>query len=258
MGVDMKGMIKNADHVLSQAIDPATPGIPRNLFKACKGIVLIQNVKAGFIFTGNLGAGVLIKRNDDGTWSNPSAMGMAGMGGGFVAGAQVADILVLIMDNSTLDTFAGTAEIKFGGAVTATAGPVGRELDLAVHAGDGGYGGALSYTFTKGVFGGAALEGAVMAGRPAENAAFYGIPTKDASPKIIIDGAVEVTPKDPASIQELHQKLEKLYNAEVADGSTTQKTTEKVTKADGTVEVTVTTINPDGSKTIEKTVEMKE
>lgn len=39
-----EGMIWNANHVLEQALSPDTPGVPRNMIKHCKGIILLSVV----------------------------------------------------------------------------------------------------------------------------------------------------------------------------------------------------------------------
>ena len=59
----MEGMIWNANHVLDQALSPDTAGIPRGMIKNCKGIILLSVVEAGFIFSGNVGTGVIIGKS---------------------------------------------------------------------------------------------------------------------------------------------------------------------------------------------------
>ena len=63
--------------------------IPRGMIKNCKGIILLSVVEAGFIFSGNVGTGVIIANKYDGTWSPPSALGLGGIGWGFMVGAEV-------------------------------------------------------------------------------------------------------------------------------------------------------------------------
>ena len=74
----MAGMIWNANHVLSTALDPKTNGVPRSLFEQdLKGILLISIIEAGFMFTGNVGTGILLARRQ-GQWSPPCAVGLGG------------------------------------------------------------------------------------------------------------------------------------------------------------------------------------
>jgi lipid-binding SYLF domain-containing protein len=76
----MQGMIWNANHVLDQALDPATNGVPKALFEKCKGLILISVIEAGFIFSGNVGTGLLLAKKKDGAWSAPCAVGLTGIG----------------------------------------------------------------------------------------------------------------------------------------------------------------------------------
>ena len=82
------GMIWNANHILELALSPKKDGIPKNLFQKAIGICVVSVVEAGFIFSGNVGTGILIRKNPDGSWSNPCAMGLTGVGWGAIFGAQ--------------------------------------------------------------------------------------------------------------------------------------------------------------------------
>jgi len=210
----MEGMIWNANHVLDSAIDPKTNGIPRDLFKQCKGIVLLSVIEAGFCFSGNVGTGVVMARTDDGSWSPPSAVGLAGVGFGFMFGAETKDILILIMDSNTLKAYSGDGVIKFGGQVGITAGPVGREIDASVALGNAGAGGAFAYTFAQGLFGGCALEGAAIGARKGENDRFYG---KVAPPHAVLFEKGAVAPPADSGIDDLWKKLELLKEGRTAE-----------------------------------------
>lgn len=218
----MEGMIWNANHVLDSALDPKTNGIPRDLFKACKGVVLMSVIEAGFCFSGNVGTGVVMARAEDGTWSPPSAVGLAGVGFGFMFGAETKDIVILIMDNHTLSAYSGDGIIKFGGQVGITAGPVGREIDLSVALGNAGAGGAFAYTFSQGLFGGVAMEGAAIGARKGENDRFYG---GVATPHAVLfeKGSVKVPAN--SGVEDLWQKLELLK-----EGKTAELTPEQLAK----------------------------
>ena len=93
------------------------PGIPRGTIKNCKGIILLSVVEAGFIFSGNVGTGVVIAHKYDGTWSPPSAIGLGGIGWGFMVGAEVKDIVICVMEDTVLDTLSGEHKVKIGGQV---------------------------------------------------------------------------------------------------------------------------------------------
>ena len=96
---------------------PLVSGIPKVIIKDCKGIIILTVAEAGFIFSGNVGTGVIIAHKEDGTWSPPSALGLGGIGWGLMAGAEVKDLVICVMDEATLNTFAGEHHVKIGSQV---------------------------------------------------------------------------------------------------------------------------------------------
>ncbi|MGH0157705.1 UNVERIFIED_CONTAM: hypothetical protein FKN15_056836 [Acipenser sinensis] len=48
-------------------------------------------IKAGFLVTARGGSGIVVARLPDGRWSAPSAIGIAGLGGGFEIGVEDSD-----------------------------------------------------------------------------------------------------------------------------------------------------------------------
>lgn len=87
------------------------------MIQNCKGIILLSVVEAGFIFSGNVGTGVVIAHKYDGTWSPPSALGLGGIGWGFMVGAEVKDLVICVMDDETLQALTGQHQLKVGGQV---------------------------------------------------------------------------------------------------------------------------------------------
>eukprot|EP00581_Thalassiosira_minuscula_P008303 CAMPEP_0183702776 /NCGR_PEP_ID=MMETSP0737-20130205/773_1 /TAXON_ID=385413 /ORGANISM="Thalassiosira miniscula, Strain CCMP1093" /LENGTH=436 /DNA_ID=CAMNT_0025929451 /DNA_START=90 /DNA_END=1400 /DNA_ORIENTATION=+ len=210
----MEGMIWNANHVLDQALGPETEGIPRGMVQNCQGIILLSVVEAGFIFSGHVGTGIIVANNDDGSWSPPSAIALGGIGCGLVIGAEVKDIVMCITrwEESTLEALAGDHQFKFGGQVSATIGPIGREAEVSFHLSEKGYGQTFTYTFTRGVFAGLSLESAILSVRSKENKRFYGKAAN--SKEILLENAVEC-PKGKG-IEELHRKLDLLRKGKVS------------------------------------------
>lgn len=77
--------------------------------------------------------------------------------------------------------------------MSGTIGPVGREVEAAFNVSEKGVGATYTYSFSKGIFGGIALETALLNVRGKENERFYG---KAAKPQeILLENAVE-SPKD--------------------------------------------------------------
>src|SRR5256886_16880112 len=56
-------------------------GIPSHILRRARGLAIISVVKAGFIFSGKAGEGVVVARTRPG-WSGPSFIGTGGAGWG--------------------------------------------------------------------------------------------------------------------------------------------------------------------------------
>lgn len=54
--------------------------IPTKVLKQAYGIAIITVVKAGFVWSGRAGTGLVVAKLDDGNWSAPSAIAIGGMG----------------------------------------------------------------------------------------------------------------------------------------------------------------------------------
>lgn len=60
-----------------------TPSNHRSLI----GLAIFTQVKAGFVWSGRMGSGIVIARLADGSWSAPSCIGTGGVGFGLQIGA---------------------------------------------------------------------------------------------------------------------------------------------------------------------------
>jgi lipid-binding SYLF domain-containing protein len=209
----MEGMICNANKVLDRALSPETNGVHRGLFEKAKGIVLISSIEAGFIFSGNLGTGILMAKDKAGKWSPPSALGLTGVGWGFIVGASTKDLMVFLFDEQTIDAMAGEIGLKVGGQAELTVGPWGRTVDANLNISNGGIGSTFTVAYTKGFFGGVSIEGAVLGTRKAVNETFYN--STASSKEILFEGTVEV-PADNTVMPEVYRKLELLSQGKTA------------------------------------------
>uniref|UniRef100_A0A8C9LUM5 SH3 and SYLF domain containing 1 n=1 Tax=Piliocolobus tephrosceles TaxID=591936 RepID=A0A8C9LUM5_9PRIM len=62
--------------------------IPAHVIAKAKGLAILSVIKAGFLVTARGGSGIVLARLPDGKWSAPSAIGIAGLGGGFEIGIE--------------------------------------------------------------------------------------------------------------------------------------------------------------------------
>ena len=92
-------------------------------------------------------------------WSAPAYLNVGGASFGLQIGAEATDYVMLFMTPESARSLLET-NIKLGGNVSVAAGPIGREAGAATDLKLTSQ--ILSYSRSKGLFAGAALEGAVI------------------------------------------------------------------------------------------------
>jgi lipid-binding SYLF domain-containing protein len=172
-------------------------GIPPAVMRAARGLAILTVTKAAFIGGVRGGTGVVVARTEKG-WSGPSAIGTGGLGVGFQAGVEVAELVIVLNTQEAVNAFATGGNVTLGGALSVAAGPVGRTAEAGVAVGAAVY----TYSRSQGLFAGVSLEGTVIAARDRVNAAYYGDPVE---PTEILAGKIQ----PPASAQKLLAVLSK-------------------------------------------------
>ncbi len=148
--------------------DPDMTWFQKHIGQA-KGIMIIPRLlKGGFIFGGSGGSGVLLKREQSGNWIGPAFYTMGSVSWGLQAGAEAAEVILLIMSQKGLDSLLST-KVQLGADVSVAAGPVGAGAQAATAD-------ILQFSRAKGIFGGLTLEGSVITPREGLMNAYYGKP----------------------------------------------------------------------------------
>lgn len=145
--------------------------IPRSVLRHARGLAVMSVVKAGFIFSGKGGHGVVVARTGHG-WSGPSFVGTGGAGWGLQIGAELTDFVIVLNNWDAVRAFSRGGNVTIGADVSAAAGPVGRAAEADVTPTAAIY----SYSRSQGLFAGISLEGAVIGTRKEANARYYGRP----------------------------------------------------------------------------------
>lgn len=191
--------------VLADMMHASDKGIPQDLMNRAECVVVVPNMKkAGFIFGAKYGRGFAVCRRHGGSgWTAPAAMRIEGGSFGLQIGGSESDVVILVNSDAGMKHLL-TDKFTLGGDASVAAGPVGRdasaETDAELHAE------MLSYSRSRGIFAGLALEGATL--RPDKDAdkELYG---RDVTNKeILTTGAVQA----PAGAG----KLERALNRESA------------------------------------------
>ncbi len=170
-------------------------GIPKEVLRNAKGLAILSVMKAGFVFSGRGGSGVVVARNVNG-WSGPSGIGTGGVGVGFQAGAQVTDFVFVLNTDEAVLEFAKGGNVVLGADVSVTAGPLGRDIEAGVTLTAPIY----SYSRSQGIFAGMSVEGTVIATLDRANARYYSWPV---SPMDILTGKIA----PPAGAEKLLKAL---------------------------------------------------
>jgi lipid-binding SYLF domain-containing protein len=171
---DTAGSVKIDDsvEVLDQIMSIPEKGIPPALLDNAGGIAIIPGViKAGFILGGRYGRGILVIRDKDGSWSNPVFISITGGSIGWQVGIESIDIVLVFKSSRSVQ---GILKGKFtlGADASIAAGPVGRQAsastDIMLKSE------IYSYSRSRGLFAGLALEGAAIQINYDADEAFYG------------------------------------------------------------------------------------
>ena len=167
--------LAEATDVVDQLLRIPEQSIPPSLLSRAYGIAVIPNVvKAGFVVGVRHGRGVLVVRQPDNTWSNPSFIKMTGGSVGWQAGAQSTDIILVFKTRRSVEGLT-KGKLTLGADASVAAGPVGRHTGAATDIKFQAE--VYSYSRSRGLFAGIALEGAGITTDRKSNAAFYGSPS---------------------------------------------------------------------------------
>ncbi|ODV61291.1 DUF500-domain-containing protein [Ascoidea rubescens DSM 1968] len=165
--------------------------IPPDILRNAKGLAIITVLKAGFLFSGRVGSGVIVARLPDGSWSAPSAIVTGGAGVGGQIGAEITDFVFILNTKKAVETFAQFGSMTLGGNISLAAGPIGRNAEAAGTASLKSVAAIFSYSKTKGLFAGISLEGSLIFERRDANRKFYG---PGCTSKMILSGRVQPPP----------------------------------------------------------------
>jgi len=163
--------MNNAIEVLQQFTEIPEQAIPESILRDAYGVAILPSVvKVGFTIGGRFGRGVLMVRNADGSWSNPAFISLGGGSLGLQIGAESSDILLVFRNQRSINSIYN-GKLTLGGNASASAGPVGRTASAAT---DGQLGAEIySYSRSRGLFAGIALDGAWIAMDQKSNDEYY-------------------------------------------------------------------------------------
>ncbi|KAK9456686.1 hypothetical protein V1511DRAFT_509370 [Dipodascopsis uninucleata] len=192
----LKSECKKAARILSSFIKPnqvlgMDMVIPPSVLANAKGLAIITVLKAGFLFSGRAGSGIIVAKLPDGSWSAPSAIVTAGAGVGGQIGAELTDFVMILNTRAAVESFSQVGSITLGANISVAAGPVGRNAEAGGSASLKSVAAIFSYSKTRGLFAGVSLEGSALIERRDANKKFYG---GHVTAKQLLSGRIEPPP----------------------------------------------------------------
>jgi lipid-binding SYLF domain-containing protein len=169
---DEAARAENAATVLAEIMEAPDQGIPDALLKKAYGIAVIPHVvKGAFGIGGRYGKGLVAQRNANGGWGTPLFIEIGGGSFGFQLGVEATDVVMVFTNREGIQPLL-KGKLKIGADASATAGPVGRKAeagtDILLKSA------IYSYSRSKGLFAGIALDGAVIQLDDDANKTVYG------------------------------------------------------------------------------------
>jgi lipid-binding SYLF domain-containing protein len=144
----------------------------RDLLKDAKAVVIAPEFLKGAFVVGASGgnAVALVRDKKTGGWSEPSFYTIGGASIGLQIGGESSEVILLAMTERGANALMGNS-FKLGADAGVAAGPVGIGAQAATAnlSAD-----ILSFSRSKGLYGGISLEGTVVAVREGLNEAYYG------------------------------------------------------------------------------------
>jgi lipid-binding SYLF domain-containing protein len=180
--------VQESGQVLKEILD--TPeDIPQDLLNKAECVIIIPSVKKVAVGVGgSYGRGAMTCRGGQdftGAWGAPTMMKSTGANIGFQFGGQSTDFVILVMNDKGARSMM-KSKLKLGTDASIAAGPKGRTATAATNPSMRAE--MLSYSRSRGVFGGVSLEGATLMVDSDANENLYG--KKVSADDVVVKGTV--------------------------------------------------------------------
>ena len=163
--------VEAASNVLREIMAIPNNSIPEALLAEAHGVAIIPGmIKGAFIIGVRRGKGVLVARDASGAWRAPVFITVTGGSVGWQAGLESTDVIAVFRNRRGVEGLM-RGKLTLGADATVAAGPVGRQASVATDAILKAE--IVSYSRTRGLFAGIAIDGAAMLINHRANAAYY-------------------------------------------------------------------------------------
>lgn len=167
-----------------------------------------------------MGSGLIVARLPDGRWSAPCALMTGGAGVGGLVGLELTDFVFVLTSDEAVNALATFGSLTLGLNVSMAAGPMGRSAEATGTASRKGVASMLSYSKTRGLYGGVSLEGGVLLERADANKKIYG---RKVTAKELLCGDITPPPETASLMRILNSPC---FSSEPAAVSPAEATTD--------------------------------
>ena len=185
----LENRLDECAYVLDEIMMMPENSIPDDLLKKCEAIgVFPSTVSGGFMVGGRFGQGIIITRDPETRkWTAPAFFTIGGASFGFQIGGQATDLVFVVTTRRGINSLVND-KVTLGTDAAVAAGPLGRKAEVATDVLMKAS--ILSYSRSKGLFAGVALQGAVVSANKDDNKSTYG---PDVTVEDILNGKVKAT-----------------------------------------------------------------
>jgi lipid-binding SYLF domain-containing protein len=153
--------------------EPSEETLPVQLLQRSDGVVILPGMlSVGWGVGVSHGNGVMLFRKER-RWNDPILVSMSGASIGYQIGAQSSDVILTFKRPNTINSLLN-GKITLGVDAAIAAGPVGRDTTVATDATLDSE--IYSWSRSRGLFAGVALDGSALSVDDEANAAFYDQP----------------------------------------------------------------------------------
>ena len=191
-------IVDKARLTLDSFVSDSNMGVFRDLLKKAQGVMIAPELLKGAFIVGVSGGNAvwLTRDKKTGQWSEPAFYTIGGASYGLQIGGEASEVIFLAMTDRGVTSLLGNS-IKLGGDIGVAAGPIGigaaaSTANLSVD--------ILSFSRSKGLYGGISLDGAMVAVRSGLNEVYYG---KKVSPTDILIRHTVTNPQAARLIEDL-------------------------------------------------------
>lgn len=182
--------VADSADVLDQFLRMPEQSIPPALLSRAYAVAVVPSVvRIGFGLGARRGKGILVVRQEDGSWSNPAFITLTGGSFGFQAGVQRTDVVLVFKTRRGVDNIAN-GKLTLGADASIAAGPVGRSVEGATDIRFQAE--IVSYSRARGIFAGVSFAGSGVNMDRRANAAFYSSPSM--TPENIFASSPNIAP----------------------------------------------------------------